>query len=376
MPLYLDYNATAPVAPAVLEVMVQTYKENYGNAGSRTHYHGQRAKDTVRQAREQVAGLLGVQTSEVVFTSGATESNNLAILGLAPWGKAAGRKHIVSTAIEHKAVLEPLSYLERQGFEVELIPPDSSGRVRDSHVLDRVRDDTLLVSVMHANNETGVIQPVAELGAALAETPVYFHTDAAQTCGKLVEELQGLHYDLLSVSSHKMYGPQGVGALIARRIRHVRPPLHPLMHGGGQEGGLRPGTLPVALIAGFGKAADLASLCHEDWMSKLLRIKESILEQLQGLDFVINGLRERSLPNCLNVSISGVDAEALMLALKDELAISSGSACTSEDYRPSHVLAAMGLAPDVIAGAFRLSWGPVVEAVDLKPLVEVVKELP
>ncbi|HSW63856.1 MAG TPA: cysteine desulfurase DndA [Dissulfurispiraceae bacterium] len=371
MPLYLDYNATAPVSPEVLEVIIRTYKGNYGNAGSRTHYHGQRAKDAVRQAREQVATLLGVQTGEVVFTSGATESNNLAILGLAPWGIRTGRKHIVSTAIEHKAVLEPLACLERQGFDVEIVLPDSLGRVRASDILYRVRDDTLLVSVMHANNETGVIQPVAEIGLALKRTPVYFHVDAAQTCGKMVEELKGLHYDLVSVSSHKMYGPQGVGALIIRRARHVRPPLEPLMYGGGQESGLRPGTLPVALVAGFGKAADLARVHHDDWMNTTLRIKESILKQLQELEFVVNGPIQCSLPNCLNVSIRGVDAEALMLALRDEIAISSGSACTSEDYRPSHVLTAMKLPEDVIAGAIRLSWGPDVGDVDLSQLVRV-----
>jgi len=375
MPLYLDYNATTPVHPEVLEAMVETYKENYGNAGSRTHVFGQRANQAVEWARSQIASILGVDKSEVIFTSGATESNNLAILGLAKWGAEQGRRHIISTEIEHKAVLEPLNYLKNQGFEIELVPPDRTGRISADDVLRRVRPDTLLVSVMHANNETGVVQPVHEIGEALSGTETYFHVDAAQTFGKLIDELQTLKYDLLSISGHKIYGPQGVGALIRRRRRHRRPPIQPLMYGGGQERGLRPGTLPVALIVGLGKAVEVAQREHSKWLSQARTVKESILQQLHAVHHVVNGSLEHSLPTCLNVSFPGIDSEALMLALREELAISNGSACTSAEYKPSHVLMAMGLDDSVVRSAVRISWGYNITSVDLEPLISVVRSL-
>ncbi|CEP66721.1 Cysteine desulfurase, NifS [Moorella glycerini] len=374
MPLYLDFNATTPVDPRVLAEMVRVYEEEYGNASSRTHRFGQRAGQLVETARGQIAGLLAVDKNEVIFTSGATESNNLAILGLAKWGARENRRHILATSIEHKAVLEPLAYLQKCGFEIELVPVPSSGRVDPEEVIRRVRPDTLLVTVMHANNETGVIQPVHEIGKALAGTDVYFHVDAAQTAGKLVAELQDLQYDLLSVSSHKMYGPQGIGALIVRRKGYRRPPLQPIMYGGGQEGGLRPGTLPVALIAGFGKAATIARAEHKQWLSKCMAIKRSILDQLNAVEYQLNGDPAYQMANCLNVSFLGVDSEALMLAIQDEIAISNGSACTSADYKPSHVLVAMGLSQERIESAVRLSWGPAVDpSLTIQPLISFVK---
>jgi len=373
MPLYLDYNATTPVHPAVLDEMVAVYRENYGNASSRTHLYGQRARQAVEKARQQVASLLAIDRSEVVFTSGATESNNLAILGLARWGGRVGRRHVISTQIEHKAVLEPLAYLASEGFEVELVPVDRGGRVNPDYVLSRVRSDTLLVSIMHANNETGVIQPVLEVGDALYGTGVYFHVDAAQTFGKLVVELRRLKYDLLSVSGHKIYGPQGIGALVVRRREHKRPPIEPLMYGGGQEGGLRPGTLPVALIVGLGKAAELAEAHYEEWAEHNRRIQKGVLEQLRGVPCVVNGSLEHVLPHCLNISVVGVDSEALMVAVKEELAISNGSACTAAQYKPSHVLQAMGLDPEIVRGAVRISWGVGTSDVDLGPLVSAAR---
>lgn len=233
MPLYLDYNATTPVDPRVLEVMIDIYKNHYGNASSRTHQFGMEAKKLVNQARQSIAKILDIEPTEVIFTSGATESDNLAILGLAKWGKENGKMHIISTPIEHKAVLEPLHYLASQGFEIDLVPVGSSGRVDADEVTGRIRADTLLVSVMHVNNETGIIQPVDKIGAALAGTDIFFHIDAAQSFGKLVEELRNIKYDLLSVSGHKIYGPQGIGALITRRNKYHKPPLEPLMRGGG-----------------------------------------------------------------------------------------------------------------------------------------------
>jgi cysteine desulfurase len=372
--LYLDYNATTPVHPEVLEEMITVYKEHFGNAGSRTHRFGQDASQIVEQARRRVASLLGVEKHEVVFTSGATEADNIAILGLARWGAEQGRRHIISTQIEHKAILEPLQHLEKQGFEIELVPVGQSGRIDAGDLLRRVRPDTLMVSVMHANNETGVIQPVDEIGAALSATPTFFHVDAAQTVGKLVPDLRALKYDLLSVSAHKIYGPQGVGALIRRKkFRHV--PVQPVSFGGGQEGGLRPGTVPVALVAGLGKAAELADRHHGEWRKHSAGVKASILEQLTAVRHVVNGDLDYSLPSCLNVSFPGVDSEALMLATQNELAISNGSACTSAEYRPSHVLVAMGLAKEFVEGAVRISWGSEILVVDLRQLVQFVKNV-
>jgi cysteine desulfurase len=374
MGVYLDYFATSPIHPEVLDEMVTVYKTNFGNAASRTHSYGSRANKAVEEARRHVAFLLGVSPQEVIFTSGATESNNLAIIGLAAWGKTHGREHIVSTQIEHKSVLEPLNYLRDNGFDVEFVAPDRSGRVRASDVLSRVRDDTLLVSVMHANNETGTIQPVGDIGSSLSKTNTFFHIDAAQTCCKLVDEIRVIQHDLMSVTAHKMYGPQGVGALIVRRrSRGQRPPIQPIMHGGGHERGLRPGTLPVALVCGFGKACELAAAHYRTWQEHSRRIKDEVLSQLQSIPHVINGCPSHSLDNCVNVSIKGLDSEAIMLAVGDRLAISNGAACTSSVYRASHVLTAMGLETELIEGALRISWGLGVESVDLSPLVEVVR---
>lgn len=255
MGVYLDYNASTPIDERVLAEMVDVYRNHYGNADSRTHQFGSDTKHIVEQARQEVADLLAVPREAVYFTSGSTESNNMVLLGLEEYGNTTGRKHIITTAIEHKSILEPCRILESRGFEVEYVYPHEDGRVSAEDILERVREDTLLVSVIHVNNETGIIQPVKELGEALKERKVYFHIDASQSCGKLVEEIQQLSFDLMSVSAHKMYGPQGIGALIVRNKNGKRPDIRPLMYGGGQERGMRPGTLPVALICGLGAAA-------------------------------------------------------------------------------------------------------------------------
>jgi cysteine desulfurase len=376
MTLYLDYNATSPVHPQVLEAMMDVYEHSFGNAGSRTHIFGQTASKIVEDARKQIADLLRVDRSDVVFTSGATESDNISILGLAEWGKANRKTHLVTTAIEHKAVLEPMAELERRGFSVDYVYPHEDGSVSADDIMARVHEDTLLVSVMHANNETGSIQPVIEIGEALSGTTVYFHVDAAQTFGKLVGELTRCKYDMLSVSAHKVYGPEGVGALVLRRRKTgKRPPLSPIMYGGGQEGGIRPGTLPVALIAGFGTAASMALANGEGWERHYQEVKSDILEQLRAVKHHVNGRLSESLSTCLNVSFDEVDSEALMLALRDDIAVSNGSACTSASYSPSHVLRAMGLNEDRISGAIRMSWGYGVDRVDLTPLVKMVRSL-
>lgn len=365
MPVYLDYNATTPVDPRVLEVMIDIYKNHYGNAASRTHQFGMEAKKMVNQARQSIAKILDTDPGEVIFTSGATESDNLAILGLAKWGKENGKTHIISTPIEHKAVLEPLHYLASQGYKIDLVPVGSSGRVDANEVIRRVRSDTLLVSVMHVNNETGVIQPVDKIGSALADTDTLFHIDAAQSFGKLVEEIRNTKYDLLSVSGHKIYGPQGIGALIIKRKNYRKPPLEPIMRGGGQEGGLRPGTLPVALIAGLGKAAELAAEEYRERDTHNREIRKAILDQLKEVEHIIIGDQSHIVSHTISIAFPGKDSEALMLQLKDRVAISNGSACTSHSYEPSHVLSAMGLDRGRIESTVRISWGQGIVTVPL-----------
>ncbi|MEC4177038.1 cysteine desulfurase family protein [Adlercreutzia sp. R7] len=361
MPTYLDYNATTPIDPRVADVMHDVYINHLGNAGSRTHLEGEDCRKIVEQARATVASLADVDTSEVVFTSGATESDNIAILGLAEYGKRNGRKHLITTAIEHKAVLNAAKHLEDMGFDVEYVPAAKSGTVAADDILGRVRDDTLAVSVMHVNNETGIIQPVQELGERLLSCfpHTFFHIDAAQSFGKLVVNVKKLKYDLMSVTAHKMYGPQGIGALITRRRNYALPPISPLFFGGGQERGISPGTQPVALIAGFGKAAELCSL---EWVTDYEReveVKSLVIDMLSssGLQFEINGDQTRSVPTCINVSFEQVSSEALMIATKQELSISNGSACTSSSYEPSYVLTAMGLDLERAESAVRISWG-------------------
>ncbi|MDY0165543.1 MAG: cysteine desulfurase DndA [Thermoguttaceae bacterium] len=370
--LYLDYNATTPLDPRVLDAMMPWFLEP-GNAGSRSHSYGQRAKAAVERAREQVAAVVGAKPEEIVFTSGATESNNLAILGMARNGESDGRRHIVSTAIEHKAVLEPLEHLKGRGFEVELAPVTRGGYVEPDAVLERVRADTLLVSVMHANNETGVLQPISEIGRALREKGVFFHTDAAQTFGKEVDGLRATPCDAISISGHKVYAPQGIGALCVRRRTEHR--LASVAFGGGQERGLRPGTLPVALIVGLGVASDLAYKEHKDREARAAAIKDAFLRGLEGIDHHLNGEPGRTQSHVINISFPGVDSEALMVALKSTMAISNGSACTSSSYTPSHVLTAMGLEQEAIESSVRMSWGEGVAVIETMPLVDAVCEL-
>lgn len=328
----------------------------YGNAGSRTHSYGQEALREVNHARARLASCLASTPDEVIFTSGATEANNLAILGLEAHGVATGRRHILSSAIEHKAVLEPIDHLRSRGFDVTLVRPDASGRVDASEVAASVRADTLLVSIMHGNNETGVLQPVGEISALLEDDDVILHVDAAQTFGRENDALKERRIDLISISGHKIFGPKGVGALIVRRRDGRRAPLAPLMFGGGQERGLRPGTLPAPLIAGFGLAAELAEKELTARRSRCQDIRRQALSALARLQPVVHGEHGPILPHILSFAIPGVDSEAVMVSAKDLIAISNGSACTSSHYAPSHVLTAMGLGDDIVQGTVRISW--------------------
>jgi cysteine desulfurase len=361
VPVYLDCAATTPLEPRVVEEVTRYLVSDFGNAGSRTHGYGQTAKSRVQAAREEVAAVVDAGPDEVIFTSGATESNNLALLGLIDHGEATNRRHVITTAIEHKAVLEPVDELHRRGFTVTLLPVDASGRVDPDDLSRALRSDTLLVSVMHANNETGVLQPLTHITAALADHDAFLHVDAAQAFGKEREPLRQPRIDLISVSGHKIYAPKGVGALITRRRGFARPPLRPLQYGGGQERGLRAGTLPVALIAGLGTAAALAVADERARRRACEKLRTRLIAALAPFDPDFNGDQDHVLSSTLNVSIPNgrggyLDSEAVMLALKPVVAISNGSACTSHSYAPSHVLQAMGLSNDRVQGALRFSW--------------------
>ena len=374
-PVYLDCNATTPLDPSVRDVLTQWFTAELGNAGSRTHAYGLRAKRAVQRAREQVGTVVEAAADEVLFTSGATESNNIAILGLQAHAERTGHRHVVTTAIEHKAVLEPVEALADRGLEITVVPPGQSGAVAAEAVAAAVRPDTILVSVMHVNNETGIRQPIDEIADRLADSEAYFHVDAAQGFGKDLAPLRHARIDLVSISSHKIYGPVGVGALVARRRGFDRPPLGPLTYGGGQERGLRPGTLPVPLIVALGVAADRSRVDADRRAERCATIRADALAALCPIGIRVHGDPALAQPHVLNFYIPGVDSEALMLALKDLVAVSNGSACTSQSYTPSHVLASMGLAPDAVAGAVRLSWCHLTPDVDWRAVANRVADL-
>lgn len=355
---YLDVAATTRVNSQVADVVLHWMTKDFGNAGSRTHEFGARAKKAVHEARTFLANSVGAKTEELIFTSGATESNNIALLGLAPHGEKTGRKHVITSAIEHKAVIEPLLHLkDTRGFEVDFLKPGPSGRISTEAVLERLRPDTLLVSLMHVNNETGVIQPVAELAEQLRGTGTYLHVDAAQGYGKVPEDLLA-PIDLISISGHKIGAPKGVGALVTRRRGWDKVPLSPIMFGGGQERKLRPGTLPVALVMGLYEAAKLFGENRERWERDARGMRERMLTALGKTRFHINGDDGHSVPHILNVTFDGLNAEALIVRLKEQVAIATGSACTSASYTPSHVLMAMDLPAEVASNGLRFSWFP------------------
>lgn len=381
MGIYLDYNASVPIDERVLDVMVDVYKNTFGNADSRTHEYGDHARQIVENARIQVASLLGVNAGEVFFTSGSTESNNIAIRGLINFAKSSGKMHVITSTIEHKAVLETVKSLAGEGFQVDLVNPDENGIVCYEDIMKLVRDDTLLVSLMHANNETGTIQPIEAIGEEMYKRGILFHVDATQSCGKLVPELKKIKYDMLSLSAHKLCGPQGIGALILKKKRYKLPPIKAITYGGQQEHGIRPGTIPVALVAGLGEACRLAETEYKNNIESLIEKKELVKKIIEesGLTFHYNGSQDYCMPNTLNVSFDGIESEALMLSTKQYCGISNGSACTSQDYSPSYVLTAMGLDPDRISSAIRLSWGAKTDknelAIQLTELINTAKGL-
>ena len=359
MGVYLDYNASAPIDLRVLEYMNSVYKDSYGNPDSRTHLYGDNAREIVESSREQVADLIGVNKDEIFFTSGATEGNNIAIRGLVEYGLKKNKKHILISAIEHKAVIESAKSLMPLGFDVEFIYPNNDGMIDAAEVSDKLRNDTLLVSVMHVNNETGIIQPVDKIGEILNQKGILFHIDATQSFGKLVEEIRALKYDIMTMSAHKISGPQGVGALILRRKKYRLPPVKAIMFGGEQEHGIRPGTVPVALVAGLGLSCELVQQEYMANNQKMLDLKNVVIKLLDSsdIDYRINGKIENCISNTINVCLKGVSSEALMLSSKQFCGISNGSACNSHKYAPSYVLQAMGLTDEEIDNAIRISWG-------------------
>jgi cysteine desulfurase len=326
--VYLDYNSTTPTDPRVVELMRRYASEDFANPGSR-HLPGNEARRAVERARGQVASVLDADPEEILFTSGATESNNLVLLGLAEYGRRTGRTHILASAIEHASVLRPLETLGQNGFQIELLPVGSAGHINPDDVRARIRRNTLLVSVMHANNETEVLQSVLETARLVAESHALFHVNAVQTFDKEIDGLRMLGCDFLSLSAHKVLGPKGVGALYMRSAARCRPILSPAMYGGGQEWGLRPGTLPVPLTASLGLAAELGSIEHVERNSNTLTIRRGFEKALSEVDHLVNGDVTHLQSHVMNVSFPGIDSEALMLALRDSLAISNGAACLS-----------------------------------------------
>jgi cysteine desulfurase len=358
-PIYLDYAATTPVDPAVAAAMVEALGAEgaFGNASAVTHVFGRRAEAQVEAARTQVAALIGARSNEIVFTSGATESNNLAILGIARAAAipAKGARHVVTSKIEHKAVLDVCKQLEREGFAVTYVAPDSAGRVQPEAIRAALRPDTVLVSVMHANNEIGVIQSVESIGAICRERGIPFHVDAAQSVGKMRVDVGSLPVDLLSFTAHKIYGPKGIGALYVRSA--MRAALKPVTFGGGQERGIRPGTLPTHQIVGLGRACELASAALASEPARIAALRDRLWEHLRRIEGVhLNGGDAPRLPGILNVSFEGVEGESLVTSLTS-LALSTGSACSSASGDPSYVLRALGRNTALAQSSLRFSFG-------------------
>lgn len=354
-PIYLDYQATTPLDPRVLEAMMPYFTYKFGNPHSRSHSYGWEAEEGVEKARAQVAKLIGADEKEVIFTSGATESNNLAIRGVAEFYKDR-RNHVVTTVTEHKCVLDTCRHLEQNGFEVTYLPVQKNGIVDLDALRAAITDKTVVVSIMAVNNEIGVIQPLAEIGKICREKKVFFHTDAAQAAGKIPLDVEAMNIDLMSISGHKIYGPKGIGALYVRRKPRVR--LVPLIVGGGQERGFRSGTLPTPLCVGLGEAA---AICMKEMDGEAKRLKKLQERMLKGLnskltDIVLNGDLEHRIPGNLNISFAYVEGESLMMGIKG-LSVSSGSACTSASLEPSYVLRALGVEEDMAHTSLRIGLG-------------------
>lgn len=356
LPIYFDYSATTPVDPIVAEKMIEclTLEGNFGNAASRSHAFGWKAEEAIENARSQVASLINADPREIVWTSGATESDNLAIKGAAGFYNKKG-KHIITSKIEHKAVLDTCRQLEREGYDVTYLEPGSDGLITPDIVKAAIRPDTIVLSLMHVNNEIGVITDVQAIGEIARENKIVFHVDAAQSFGKLPIDMETMKIDLLSISGHKIYGPKGIGALYVRRKPRIR--IEAQIHGGGHERGMRSGTLATHQIVGLGAAAEVAQKTMEKDSEKAKKLSQKLWDGIKDMEEVhVNGTPDQKLSNILNVSFAFVEGESLIMSLKD-LAISSGSACTSASLEPSYVLRALGLNDELAHSSLRFSFG-------------------
>lgn len=380
-PIYLDYQATTPADPRVVEEMLPYFHDQFGNPHSRGHSFGWRAEDAVERAREHVASLIGAEEREIVFTSGATEANNLAVKGTARfYGEK--KNHVITAVTEHKCVLESCAQLEREGFQVTYLPVQTNGLLNLEALKAEMNENTCLVSIMAVNNEIGVIQPIADIGAICREAGVFFHTDAAQAAGKIPLDVNAMNIDLMSISGHKIYGPMGIGVMYVRRRPRVR--LKPLFDGGGQERGFRSGTLPLPLCVGLGKALEIANAEMAEEAQRLQglrdRLLNGILERIP--EAALNGDPDTRIPGNLNLSFAGIDGEALLAGLKN-IAVSSGSACTSASVEPSYVLKALGLDDALARSSLRIGLGRFTTEADvdfaigeIEKQVEILRQAP
>lgn len=372
-PIYLDYSATTPVDPQVAEKMSKclTLDSNFGNPASRSHMFGWKAEEAVETARRQVADLINCDPREIVWTSGATEADNLAIKGAAHFYSKKG-KHIITSKIEHKAVLDSCRQLEREGYEVTYLDPEKSGIITPEAVAAAIRSDTILVSLMHANNEIGVINDIAAIGKITRENKVIFHVDAAQSAGKVEIDMETMQVDLMSLTAHKIYGPKGIGALYVRRKPRVR--IEPQIHGGGHERGMRSGTLATHQIVGMGEAYRIAKEHMHEENARLLALRNRLLDGFKDMEEVyVNGDLENRVAGNLNISFNFVEGESLMMALRD-LAVSSGSACTSASLEPSYVLRAIGLSDELAHSSLRISIGRFTTEEEIDYAIEKIRE--
>ncbi|OUY07382.1 IscS subfamily cysteine desulfurase [Acinetobacter populi] len=374
LPIYLDYAATTPVLPEVAESMLGclTFDGNFGNPASRSHSYGWRAEEAVENARQQVADLVKADPREIVWTSGATESDNLALIGVAQFYKNKG-KHIITSKIEHKAVLDTCRYLETEGFEITYIEPEPrTGLISPEKVAEALRPDTILVSLMMVNNELGTVTDVAAIGELTRANKTFFHVDAAQAAGKVEIDLSTLKVDLMSFSGHKVYGPKGIGALYVRRSPRVR--VKALIHGGGHERGMRSGTLATHQIVGMGQAFEIAGKTMQAEQARIRKLRDKLWSGLNDMEEVyLNGHPTQNVANYLNVSFNFVEGESLMMALKD-VAVSSGSACTSATLEPSYVLRALGLSDELAHSSIRFSFGRYTTEEDIDYVIDITKQ--
>ena len=372
LPIYLDYASTTPVDPTVAEKMMEfmTPAGHFGNPASRSHMFGWQAEAAVEEARQDVAALIGADAREIVWTSGATEANNLAIKGCAHFNQRKG-KHIITSRIEHKAVLDTCRQLEREGFDVTYLEPDSTGLVHPEMVLEAIREDTTIVSIMHVNNELGTVNDIAKIGKICRDRKIMFHVDAAQSAGKTPIDVEEMFVDMMSFSAHKIYGPKGIGALFVRRKPRVR--IEAQMHGGGHERGMRSGTLPTHQIVGMGHAFKIGHEILADETNRITALRKRLWDGVADIEEVhLNGSADQHVPGIVNISFAFVEGESLMMALRD-LAVSSGSACTSASLEPSYVLRALGLNDEMAHSSIRFSIGRYTSEADIDAAIAQVR---